>query len=94
MLAEYGSAQAMLDAVYAPGFHKLDQWQIQKFAQVLLRAKVSLYSELSPAQARQAHLTPIGDLNAYLRQRVNELGADTPIAVLPEGPMTIPYLIQ
>ena len=39
MLAEYGSAQAMLDAVYAPGFHKLDQWQIQKFAQVLLRQK-------------------------------------------------------
>ena len=92
MLAEYGSAQAMLDAVYAPGFHKLDQWQVQKLAQVLLQAKVSLYSELSVAQARQAHLTPIGDLNDYLGQRVAELGADAPIAVLPEGPMTIPYL--
>ena len=94
MLAEYTSAQAMLDAVYAPGFHKLDQWQIQKLAQVLLRAKVSLYSELSVEQARQAHLTPIGDLNGYLRQRMAELGTGTPIAVLPEGPMTIPYLIQ
>ncbi|MCL4833691.1 MAG: nickel-dependent lactate racemase [Caldilineaceae bacterium] len=92
MLAEYPSAQAMLDAVYTPGFHKLDQWQVQKFAQVLLQAKVSLYSELSPEQARQAHLTPIGDLNAYLRQRVAELRPGTPIAVLPEGPMTIPYL--
>ena len=92
MLAEYGSAQAMLDAIYAPGFHKLDQWQVQKLAQVLLRAKVSLYSELSPEQARQAHLTPIEDLNDYLRQRVAELGTGTPIAVLPEGPMTIPYI--
>ncbi|RLT45542.1 MAG: nickel-dependent lactate racemase [Chloroflexi bacterium] len=92
MLAEYTSAQAMLDAVYAPGFHKLDQWQIQKLAQVLLRAKVSLYSELSPEQARQAHLTPIGELNAYIAQRVAELGPDIPIAVLPEGPMTIPYV--
>ncbi len=93
MLAEYGSAQAMLDAVYAPGFHKLDQWQVQKLAQVLLQAKVSLYSGLSVEQARQAHLTPIGDLNDYLRQRVAALGVDTPIAVLPEGPMTIPYLV-
>ncbi len=92
MLAEYGSAQAMLDAVYAPGFHLLDEWQIQKLAQVLLRAKVSLYSELTAEQARQAHLTPIGDLNEYIRQRVAELGSDAPIAVLPEGPMTIPYV--
>jgi len=94
MLAEYASAQEMLDAVYAPGFHKLDQWQIQKFAQVLLQAKVSLYSELSPEQARQAHLTPIGDLNDYLRQRIAGLGTGTPIAVLPEGPMTIPYVVE
>ncbi|MFZ1754125.1 MAG: nickel-dependent lactate racemase [Caldilineaceae bacterium] len=92
MLAEYGSAQAMLDAIYTPGFHLLDQWQVQKLAQVLLQAKVSLYSQLSSAQARQAHLTPIGDLNEYLRQRVMELGPDTAIAVLPEGPMTIPYI--
>ena len=92
MLAEYVSPQAMLDAIHAPGFHLLDQWQVQKLAQVLLQAKVSLYSELSPEQARQAHLTPIGDLNAYIRQRVAELGPETPIAVLPEGPMTIPYM--
>ena len=92
MLAEYGSAQVMLDAVYAPGFHRLDGWQIQKLAQVLLRAQVSLHSELTPEQARQAHLTPIGDLNAYIRQRLAELGSGTPIAVLPEGPMTIPYV--
>ncbi|MBI3960939.1 MAG: nickel-dependent lactate racemase [Chloroflexi bacterium] len=92
MLAEYASAQAMLDAIYAPGFHLLDQWQVQKLAQVLLRARVSLYSELSPEQACQAHLAPIGDLGVYIRQRVAELGAEAPIAVLPEGPMTIPYL--
>lgn len=92
MLGEYDSAQAMLDAIYTPGFHLLDQWQVQKLAQVLLQARVSLHSELSAEQARQAHLTPIDDLNGYLARRLAELGADAPIAVLPEGPMTIPYV--
>lgn len=92
MLAEYDSAQEMLDAIHAPGFHLLDQWQVQKLAQVLLQAKVSLYSELAPEQARQAHLSPIDDLNGYIARRLAELGPDAPIAVLPEGPMTIPYV--
>ncbi len=65
---------------------------MQKLAQVLLRARVSLYSELTPEQTLQAHLTPIEDLNAYIRLRIAELGPETPIAVLPEGPMTIPYI--
>ncbi len=94
LLYQHDSAQAMLDTVYAPGFHMLDQWQIQKFAQVLLKAKVALFSELSAAQVAQAHIEPIDDLNAYIRRTVARLGADVPIAVLPEGPMTIPYVLE
>ncbi|RME64117.1 MAG: nickel-dependent lactate racemase, partial [Caldilineae bacterium] len=52
MLRAYGSAQEMLDAIHAPGFHMLDQWQVQKLAQVLVKARVALYSELSPDQVR------------------------------------------
>ena len=40
----------------------------------------------------RAGLTPVADLNQHIRTRVERLGADVPIAVLPEGPMTIPYL--
>jgi lactate racemase len=94
LLYEHDSAQAMLDTVYTPGFHMLDQWQIQKFAQVLLKARVALYSELSAAEVAQAHIEPIADLNDTIRRAVETLGADTPIAVLPEGPMTIPYVAE
>jgi nickel-dependent lactate racemase len=94
LLYEHDSAQAMLDTVYTPGFHMLDQWQIQKFAQVLLKAKVALYSELSAAQVAQAHIEPIDNLNDYIRRTVERLGPDVPIAVLPEGPMTIPYVAE
>jgi nickel-dependent lactate racemase len=94
LLYQHDSAQAMLDTVYAPGFHMLDQWQIQKFAQVLLKARVALYSELSAVEVAQAHIEPIADLNDTIRRAVETLGADTPIAVLPEGPMTIPYVAE
>ncbi|MEZ4638297.1 MAG: nickel-dependent lactate racemase [Caldilineaceae bacterium] len=92
LLYQHDSAQAMLDTIYAPGFHMLDQWQVQKFAQVLLQAKVALFSELSAEQVAQAHIEPIEDLNEYIRRTVERLGPNVPIAVLPEGPMTIPYV--
>lgn len=92
LLYEYDSPQSMLDAVYAPGFRMLDQWQIQKFAQALLKAQVAVYSEISPEKIRRAHLEPVGNLSNFIRQTLDECGEDIPIAVLPEGPLTIPYL--
>ena len=94
LLYEHDSPQAMLDTIYAPGFHMLDQWQVQKFAQVLLKARVALYSELPAEAVRQAHIEPVVDLNGAIRRTVESLGRDTPIAVLPEGPMTIPYVVE
>ena len=38
----------MLETIFRPGFHMLDQWQVQKFAEVALRAQVAIYSELEP----------------------------------------------
>ena len=71
----------------------LDQWQVQKFAEVALRAQVAIYSELEPDAVARAGLTPVADLNKHIRTAVANLGPDAPVAVLPEGPMTIPYLV-
>ena len=92
LLYEHESPQAMLETIFRPGFHMLDQWQVQKFAEVALRAQVAIYSELEPDAVARAGLTPVADLNEHIRATVEGLGADVPIAVLPEGPMTIPYL--
>jgi nickel-dependent lactate racemase len=94
LLYQHDSAQAMLDTIYTPGFHLLDQWQVQKFAQVLLKAKVALFSELAAEEVVQAHIEPIDDLDGYIRRVVEQLGVDVPVAVLPEGPMTIPYVAE
>ena len=92
LLNTHDSPESLLETIMTPGFHMLDQWQAQKLAQVQLRSRVSLYSELDPAEVEQARLTPIADLSAHVQQQVDEVGVDAPIAVLPEGPMTIPYL--
>jgi nickel-dependent lactate racemase len=92
LVFEHDSPQAMLDTVYQPGFRLLDQWQIQKLAQVQIKAQVSVYSKIPAEQIREASLEPVVDLNAYLQELRRKLG-DIRAAVLPEGPLTIPYLV-
>ena len=93
LLYEHSSPQAMLETIFRPDFHMLDQWQVQKFAEVALRAQVAIYSELEPDAVTRAGLTPVADLNGHIGDAVARLGSDAPVAVLPEGPMTIPYLV-
>jgi lactate racemase len=69
-----------------------DQWEVQILAQILLKAKVYLYSGLSDQEVRKAHLTPLHDIGNLLRQLQAEIGPTCRIAVLPEGPQTVPYL--
>jgi nickel-dependent lactate racemase len=92
LVFEHDSPQAMLDTVYQPDFRLLDQWQIQKLAQIQLKAQVAVFSQIPTDQIRRANLEPVANLTTYLQRLRNQLG-DVPVAVLPEGPLTIPYLI-
>jgi nickel-dependent lactate racemase len=85
------SADAMLDTINQAPTPILDQWQVQLFALILQRARVGLHSRLAAKEVKRAHLEPIPDISARLTEEIKRLG-DIPIAVLPEGPMTIPYL--
>ena len=52
---------------------------------------MGLKSELAPDDVRRAYLEPVEDPGRRIAAELRERG-DAPIAVLPEGPMTIPYL--
>lgn len=83
----------LLDVVYRPGFLKVDQWEAQMLANVLLRAPVYLYSDrLSPEDARLAQVVPVGDVGETVRELAARFGPGARIGVLPQGPLTIPYL--
>ena len=85
------SPRALLDKITAPGFSLYDQWEAQLLAIVALRASVALKSELAPDEVRRAHLEPIDDITSRIAAELDRRG-DVPIAILPEGPLTIPYL--
>lgn len=90
-LYSHDSATAMLDTINRAPAPILDQWQVQLFALILQRARVGLHSRLPAEEVRRAHLEPVPDIAARLTEEFARLG-DVPVAVLPEGPMTIPYL--
>ena len=69
-----------------------DGWQVQIQAQVQQKADVYVYSEgLTEAHIRQAHLAPVRSIEAALPELAQKYGPR--LGVLPEGPLTIPYVI-
>ena len=92
LLFEHSSPQAILDTIMAPGFSLYDQWEAQLLALLCLKARIGLFSDISEAEVRRAHLEPVSDIRARIAEELGRIGQDAPIAVLPEGPMTIPYL--
>jgi lactate racemase len=92
LLVEHSTPRALLDTILQDGFAVFDQWQAQVLALALLKARVAVYSEIAPDAIRQAHLEPISDIAARVEEELKRAGRGARIAVLPEGPMTIPYL--
>ncbi len=87
------SPRELLALIHEPGFSRVDQWQVQKLAASLLRADVHLYSGLPGKTVRRAHCVPcrdIGETLAFLLKK----NPGARIAVLREGPMTVPYCDQ
>ncbi|MGH9888104.1 MAG: nickel-dependent lactate racemase, partial [bacterium] len=92
LLFEHASPRALLDTIERPGFSMYDQWEAQLLALVQLKARVALKSDIPDAEVARAHMEPVHDVAERVETELGRLGPDTPVAVLPEGPMPIPYL--
>ena len=72
-----------------------DQWQVQVQAKLQSRARVIVHTSYLSAEAlRAAHLERTDDVAATVRELLAALPADARVCVLPEGPQTIPYVVQ
>jgi nickel-dependent lactate racemase len=86
------SPGALLKMIHEPDFALDDQWQVQIQAMIQEKARVFVYSCLAPEAVRRAQLEPCADIGATVRRLAAEAGPGARIAVLPYGPLTIPYL--
>jgi nickel-dependent lactate racemase len=83
------SPEDILQKIADPAFAWPEQWQSQIQSLIQRRAEIHLHSALADSTVRAAHLIPCSDIAALIRAR---LKPGQRLAVLPQGPLTIPYL--
>ncbi|MCF7669236.1 MAG: nickel-dependent lactate racemase [Verrucomicrobia bacterium] len=90
-LRSVASPEEALEKLHTPGFTWPEQWEVHMQALVQQKAEVLLYSSLPDELVTAAHLKPCKNIEEYVRNKLDELGPSATLAVLPQGPLTIPY---
>jgi len=92
LLRSARSSEEILTMLSTPGFVRPEQWQAQIQSLIQRRARVLVHSSLPDEVIRAAHLTPCHNIAEAVRTELLARGPEARVAVLPQGPLTIPYL--
>jgi nickel-dependent lactate racemase len=92
LLRSASGPEAILTLLSTPGFARSEQWQAQIQALIQRKATVLIHSSLPDEVVCAAHLTPCHDIGAAVKELLRAKGDGARIAVLPLGPLTIPYV--
>ncbi|MBC7228405.1 MAG: nickel-dependent lactate racemase [Thermoflexales bacterium] len=92
LLWEAASPEEMLARILAPGFRCPDSWEAQIQAQIQRKARVHVYADgLTDEELRRAHVLPCRSVEETVA-RLRRENPKATIAVLPDGPQTVPYV--
>ena len=93
LLTESDGPAAFLELLKRARTAEHDQWEVQVQALIQRRARVLLLAAgLTPEQVRAAWLEPVEDVAACVEEQLRMAGPGARLAVLPQGPQTIPYV--
>jgi nickel-dependent lactate racemase len=93
LLRQADGPNAFLARLAEPDFSVHDQWQVQVQAQIQRKAQVFVKADgLTAEQITAAWLQPIDDVAACVEARLAAAGPAARLAVVPQGPQTIPYV--
>ncbi|MEO6788160.1 MAG: nickel-dependent lactate racemase [Chthoniobacteraceae bacterium] len=92
LLRSVANGEELLAKVNAPGFVAPEQWQGHIQSLIQRRAEIQIFTAMDDAAVRAAHLVPCRDIAAAIRAKLGPNPNGQRIAVLPQGPLTIPYL--
>jgi len=84
--------QELLDMINDPSFSMFDQWQVQVQAIIQLKADCYLFSTLDDETVSKGMLKPISSIENTLSEMMVKYGPNARVAILPYGPLTIPYV--
>ncbi len=91
LLREAKNPAEMLARIESPGFASADQWQVQVQCKILLKTDVYVYADgLSDHQIADSMLRSCESVEKTLATLTAAKGKK--ICVLPQGPITIPYV--
>lgn len=94
LLREASSLETLYQTIMTPGFRCQDQWQAQIQAKIQLKANVHVYAGgLTDEDLLSAKVIPCRSIEHTLVQ-ILARKPKARIAVLPEGPQTVPYIAE
>lgn len=70
----------------------LDQWEAQVYAYLMKEYDIRLFSAMDSATVRACKLGVVSDFQREVEAAIHSLDKHPTIGVLPDGPLTIPYL--
>ena len=93
LLRQADGPEAFLARLAVAGVAVHDQWQVQVQALIQRRARVFVKADgLTSEQLRTAWFEPVDDVAASAHDALRSAGPQATLAVLPQGPQTIPYV--
>jgi nickel-dependent lactate racemase len=93
LLRSASGPEEILGMLATPGFVRPEQWQAQIQSIIQRKARVLLYSKLPDDVVKTCHLEPCPDVGAAVRDELARVGPGATVAALPQGPLTVPYLV-
>lgn len=94
ILTASGSIDKLMQYIKEHERELKDTWQIYFQAMIQSKADLYLYSSLEEEIVKRALLKPVSKIDSLVRELAGKYGPSTRICALPEGPLTIPFLIE
>jgi nickel-dependent lactate racemase len=93
LLFEADSPSSLLKHIRTQSVLLQDTWQAQILARICEKSDVYLFSSsLSDDEITKSMLNPCRDIRGTVESLIASYGTDASFCVLPEGPLTIPYI--
>ena len=93
LLKTYNNPKIFLEYIKENDTKIPDQWQFQIQSQIQIKSKIYLYSKLGQKDVSDAHLLRAENIEDLIEDLSSKI-TNPSICVLPEGPQTIPLLVN